>query len=88
MDYLLFTYPHCQKCDDLKAYLGQAAVPVEVLDVADKAGRTRIRAFLPHVRRDEKGAIILPTLICAEDGRVAAVHNNRQEFAAWWRSRG
>ncbi|MBM3310030.1 MAG: hypothetical protein FJY80_00825 [Candidatus Aminicenantes bacterium] len=88
MDYLLFTYPNCAKCDDLKAYLRGASIPAEVHDVAAKDGRMRIRSFLPHVRRDERGSIILPTLICAEDGRVAAVHNNREEFAAWWQSRG
>jgi len=88
MDFLLFTYPNCQKCEDLKAYLRGGTVAVEILDVAEREGRTRIRAFLPHVRRDEKGSIILPTLICHEDGRVAAVHNNREEFAEWLRSRG
>lgn len=87
MDYLLFTYPNCQKCEDLKVYLRGAAIAAEVMDVADKEGRTRIRVFLPHVRRDDQGAIILPTLICREDGSVAAVHNNREEFAAWLRSR-
>lgn len=87
MDYLLFAYPNCPKCEDLKAYLRGAAVSAEVLDVAEKEGRTRIRAFLPHIRRDEKGSIILPTLVCHEGGRVAAVHNNREEFAAWLRSR-
>ncbi|MBM3293735.1 MAG: glutaredoxin [Candidatus Aminicenantes bacterium] len=88
MDYLLFTYPNCRKCEDLKAYLRDQGVPAEVFDVVEKDGRTRIRAFLPHVRRDEKGSIILPTLLCREDGRVAAVHNDREEFAAWLRSRG
>jgi glutaredoxin len=88
MDYLLFTYPNCQKCEDLKAYLDGAAIPAEVLDVAEKEGRTRIRPFLPHVRRDAKGSIILPALICRESGQVSAVHNNREEFAAWLRSRG
>jgi len=88
MEYLLFTYPNCQKCEDLKAYLKGAAVPAEVLDVSEKDGRMRIRAFLPSVKRDEKGSIILPTLIGHENGRVAAVVNTREEFSAWLRSRG
>jgi glutaredoxin len=88
MEYLLFTYPNCRKCEDLKSYLNGAAIPAEVLDVAEKEGRMRIRKFLAHIRRDEKGSIILPTLVCREAGQVAAVVNNREEFAAWLRSRG
>jgi glutaredoxin len=70
MDYLLFTYPNCRKCEDLKAYLKGEDLSAETLDVSEKEGRTRIRAFLPQVKRDEKGSIILPTLICHENDRV------------------
>jgi hypothetical protein len=48
----------------------------------------RIREFLPHVKRDDKGSIILPTLVLQDNGAVAAVVNNRQELEAWLRSRG
>ena len=88
MNYLLFTYPNCQKCEDLKVYLRSAELSAETLDVSEKEGRMRIRAFLPQVKRDEKGSIILPTLICHESDRVAAVVNTREEFSAWLRSRG
>lgn len=87
MDFLLFTYPNCSKCEDMKSFLKESAIAAEVWDVAAPEGRTRIRAYLPSVRRDGQGAIILPTLVCREDGRVAAVHNNREELAAWLRSR-
>ena len=87
MDYLLFTYPNCQKCETLKSYLRGAGVPAEVLDVAEKPGRLRIREFLPRVKRDEKGAVVLPTLVLHEAGRVAAVVNSREELEAWSRSR-
>jgi len=88
MDYLLFTYPNCPKCEDLKVYLKSAELSAETLDVSEKVGRMRIRAFLPQVKRDKNGSIILPTLICHENDRVAAVVNTREEFSAWLRLRG
>ncbi len=87
MEYLVFTYPNCLKCEDVKAFVKEAALAAEFLDVAGKPGRMRIREFLPHVRRDEKGGIILPTILALEEGRVEAVLNTRAELEAWSRSR-
>jgi glutaredoxin len=88
MDYLLFTYPNCQKCTDLKAYMIEAALPAREYKVEEKEGRLKIREFLAHIKRDEKGAIILPTLVLQESGAVAAVVNTRQELEDWLRSKG
>ena len=88
MNYVLFTYPSCRKCLEMKAHLAGLAVSAEVLDVADKEGRTRIRTFLPHIKRDEKGAIRLPTLVGLENGEVVTVVNSPEELTAWLRSRG
>ncbi len=88
MNYVLFTYPNCHKCEDMKAALKEAAISMEVQDVAEKEGRIRIRTFLPQVKRDTQGAIILPTLVCQDGDRVDAVINTREELTAWLRSRG
>lgn len=88
MNYLLFTYPNCHKCEDMKAALKEAAISMEVQDVAEKEGRVRIRTFLPQVKRDAQGAIILPTLVCQDGEKVDAVLNTREELSAWLRSRG
>jgi glutaredoxin len=88
MDYILFTYPNCQKCEDLKAYLRERAIDAATFKVEEKDGRMKIREFLPHVKRDDKGSIILPTLVLHEEGAVAAVVNTRQELEEWLRSRG
>lgn len=87
MDFLLFTYPNCSKCEDMKAALREAAITAETQDVAEKEGRIRIRTFLPRIKRDAQGAIILPTLVCRDGDRVEAVLNTREELAAWLRSR-
>lgn len=87
MDYVLFTLPNCHKCEDLKAALKEAAVAMDVQDLAGKEGRLRIRPFLSRIKRDTQGAIILPTLVCRDGDRVEAVLNTREELAAWLRSR-
>ena len=87
MDFLLFTYPNCSKCEDMKTALREAAITAETQDVAEKEGRIRIRTFLPRIKRDAQGAIILPTLVCRDGDRVEAVLNTREELAAWLRSR-
>jgi len=87
MDFLLFTYPNCSKCEDMKAALREAAITAETQDVAEKEGRIRIRTFLPRIKRDAQGAIILPTLVCRDGDREEAVLNTREELAAWLQSR-
>jgi len=87
MDYLLFTYPNCEKCEDLKAYLRDKAIDAATFRVEEKDGRMKIREFLSYVKRDAAGAIILPTLVLRDNGAVAAVVNTRQELAAWFDSR-
>lgn len=88
MDYLLFTYPNCSKCEDLKTFMAAEKLPAQVFKVEEKDGRLRIREFLGNVKRDDKGAIILPTLILRQEGAVSAVLNSRQELEEWLRSRG
>jgi glutaredoxin len=87
MDYLLFTYPNCHKCDALKAFFAERGLAKQEYDVTAKEGRLKIREYLSSVVRDDKGSIILPTLMCVEGGQVEAVHNGREDFEAWLRSR-
>ncbi len=87
MEYLLFTYPNCHKCDALKGFFAERGLAKQEYDVTLKEGRLKIREYLSSVVRDDKGSIILPTLMCVEGGRVEAVHNGREDFEAWLRSR-
>lgn len=87
MDYLLFTYPNCRRCEELKVSLQAKNVAAEEFSLTKKEGKVKIRAYLKDLRRDEKGAIIIPTLILEERGRVSGVVNSRQEFEEWWQSR-
>jgi glutaredoxin len=92
MDYLLFTYPNCDKCDAFKSYLkgtSSEGTPLqgEELSLVEKAGKMRIREYLGQIKRDEKGAIILPVFVLREEGRVSGIFTDYAEFDRWLRSR-
>ena len=92
MDYLLFTYPNCDKCDAFKSYLkgtSSEGTPLqgEELSLVEKAGKMRIREYLGRIKRDEKGAIILPVFVLREEGRVSGIFTDHAEFDRWLKSR-
>ncbi len=87
MEYLLFTYPNCPRCDELKEYLAGTDLIGEECSLTIKESKLKIREFLKDIKRDEKGGIIIPVLIFQEEGEVAAVLNNREELEAWLRSK-
>jgi glutaredoxin len=90
MDYLLFTYPNCDKCEAMKDFLKTAdTVPLrgEELSLVQKEGKLRVREFLGQIKRDEKGGIILPVLVVREEDRVLGIFNDRAELEGWLKSR-
>lgn len=80
MKYLLFTYPNCSKCEELKGYLKETTLEGEEYNLISKESKLKIREFLKDLKRDEKGTIIIPTLVLQDEGEVAAVLNTRQEL--------
>ena len=52
-----------------------------------KESKLKIRDFLSVIKRDDKGAIIIPTLVLQEEREVVAVLNNRKELEDWLRSK-
>ena len=87
MKYYLFTYPNCSRCEDFKAYLSEIKVEAAVHNLVTKESKLKIRDFLSVLKRDEKGGIIIPTLVVQEQEKVAAVCNSREEFEDWLQSR-
>ncbi len=88
MDLLLFSYPNCGKCDALKKRLAETGTPYTEYGLTQPQGKAKIREFINVIRRDEKGAIYLPTLIVHTQGIVRAVLNSVEEFDEWSRSKG
>jgi len=87
MDYILFTYPNCQKCEALKAFLPDTSLEGEELSLVRREGKVRIRDFIKDLKRDNTGAIIIPTLVLLAEGKAEAVLNSREELEDWLRSR-
>lgn len=88
MEFLLFTYPNCEKCQALKKTLKNEDINYQELDLSLKESKMKIREFLKILKRDEKGSIILPSLIVVgEDKSVRQVLNSEEEFRKWWKSK-
>jgi len=87
MDYLLFIYPNCDKCDAFKNYLKGTSLVGQELSLVQKESKLRLREFLGWIKRDDKGAIIIPVFVLREDGKVLGVFNDHPELDSWLRSR-
>ena len=88
MDLLLFTYPNCAKCEALKKKLAETGTPYAEYGLTQTPGKAKIREFINVIKRDDKGAIILPTLVAHTQGIVRAVLNSAEEYDAWLKSKG
>lgn len=53
-----------------------------------KEGKIKIREFIKSLKRDDKGSIVIPTLVAQEEAEVKAVLNSRQELEDWLKSKG
>ena len=87
MEYFLFTYSNCSKCEALKNSLEKSHLQGREYNLVKKESKKKIREFLDVLKRDDKGAIIIPTLILQQDERVSAVLNSEQELSQWLKSR-
>ncbi len=88
MEYLLFTYPNCQKCETIKKMLSGIGLEGREFNLTQKESKLKIREFLSILKRDEKGGIVLPTLVLQQAGEVVAVLNDQEELGQWLKSRG
>ena len=88
MDFLLFTYPNCTNCEKLKTYLDRTDLEWQEYNLTQKESKMKIREYLSEIKRDEKGGIIIPTLIAREKQDVSAVLNSHEELDDWLKSKG
>ncbi len=74
LDYLLFTYPNCRKCEDLKAYLKATAISAR--ELAELLGISLRQAW----RLNCAGKLPRPIRL------GGSVRWNRQEIVDWFRA--
>ncbi len=87
MEYFLFTYPNCEKCEAIKKVLAETELEGAEYNLSQKENKLKIREFLQILKRDEKGGIILPTLVLQEAGEVIAILNTQEELRDWLKSK-
>jgi hypothetical protein len=87
MDYLLFTYPNCDKCEAFKVYLKGSGLEGREFSLVQKESKLRVREFLDRIKRDESGAMILPIFVLREDAGAVQIFNNHLELDGWLKLR-
>lgn len=87
MEYFLFTYPICEKCEAIKKVLAETEWEGTEYNLSQKESKLKIREYLPILKRDEKGGIILPTLVLQGAGEVIAILNTQEELRDWLKSK-
>jgi glutaredoxin len=87
MEYSLFTYPNCEKCEAIKKVLAVTDLKGDEYNLSQKESKLKIREYLTILKRDEKGGILLPTLVLQEAGEVIAILNTQGELRDWLKSK-
>jgi len=87
MEYLLFTYPNCDECEAIKNALAETDLAGDEYNLSQKTSKLKIREFLPVLKRDNKGGIILPTLVLREAEEIITILNTQEELRNWLKSK-
>jgi hypothetical protein len=88
MDYLLFTYPNCDKCEAFRTYLGASGLSGAEYNLTLRESKLKVREFLDRIQRDKHGAMVLPIFVLRESESVLGIFNNPLELESWLKSRG
>ena len=84
----LYTAERCPYAARARIVLAEKGIAYGEYSLVQPPGKAKIRKFIRHVKRDDKGAIILPTLVLNDQGIVRAVLNSPEELDLWLRSKG
>jgi len=87
VEYLLFSFPNCAKCDVLKEGLNNSGMEGTEYNLTKKESKLKIREYLKVIKRDDKGGIIIPTLILQDEDEIESVLNSKEELQDWLRSK-
>jgi len=87
LEYLLFSYPNCAKCDALKEGLNNSDIEGTEYNLIRKESKLKLREYLKVIKRDDKGGIIIPTLILRDEDGIEPVLNSKEELQDWLRSK-
>jgi len=67
MDYLLYSYPNCSKCEKVKEYFKEKGIKYREINAGIGEGRVKFRDFYSKnkdkIQRENDGAVLLPVLV-------------------------
>jgi glutaredoxin len=87
VNYLLFTWPNCAQCDSLKKNLSEIGFTGEEFNLVKPEGKKKLREYIKNVKRDDKGSVIIPTLLILEENEVQTAINSSGELENWLKSK-
>ncbi|MBU4495927.1 MAG: hypothetical protein KJ874_11595 [Acidobacteria bacterium] len=87
MEYLLFSLPNCGACEVLKKHIAGINLDVQEFSLVQKESKKKIREFLKVLKRDEKGVLVIPTLIVLDNEETAAVLHTSEDLDQWLKSK-
>ena len=69
--YLLFTFPNCEKCEDVKDYLEKISISSDIINLKDPKGYKRFQNYYKELReklkRNEDNSVVLPVMLEVDD---------------------
>lgn len=67
MEYTLYSFPNCQKCDEVKKYFKEKGIKYDEINAGLGKGRDEFREFYyknkNKIQREKDGAVMLPVLV-------------------------
>ena len=72
--YKIFTFPDCDKCEQVKSHMKENGLKFEVVNLKSPEGNSEFRAYYKELKdkieRSDDGTIKLPVVIAIENGKV------------------
>jgi glutaredoxin len=72
MEYILYSYPNCPKCENVKKYLKEKGIKYEEINAGRGEGREKFRKFYyknkDRIQREKEGGVSLPIFI--NEGKI------------------
>ena len=70
-NYMLFTFPHCDKCDTVKSYIKDKNMTGETVDLKDPDGYKSFQGYYRNIRdqlkRNDDNSVVLPIMLMLDD---------------------
>jgi glutaredoxin len=86
MTYKIYTMPNCEKCENIKEYLGSVQESYQEVDLGDDEGVAELRKIYVQLKdkieRTEDGQMPIPLFVSSEGDEVKQVGHTLDEVKA------